>query len=335
MVASFLFGEFLLHIPCWLNFYLDSFSYTSRTGFIFLWGVSLTHPVLASFFFFFFNLWSFSYTSHTCFIFLWGVSFTHPMLAFSSSSSSFNLGSFSYTSRASFILTWGISLTHPVLASFFFFFFLFFFWGLSLTYPVPALFLSGEFLLHSPCLFYFAVGRFSYTSHAHTVLFFLGGGGGVVCFVFVFLNLGSSSSTSHAGFIFIWGVSLTHPVLASFLFGEFLLHIPCWFHFYLASFSYTSHAPASFSYTSHAAFFFFFFFFFFLNLGSFSYTSRAGFIFIWGVSLTHPVLASFLFGEFLLHIPCWFHFYLASFSYTSHAPASFSYTSHAAFFFFF
>ena len=27
--------------------------------------------------------------------------------------------------------------------------------------------------------------------------------------------------------IFIWGVSLTHPVLASFLSVEFLLHIPC------------------------------------------------------------------------------------------------------------
>ena len=85
----------------------------------------------------------------------------------------------------------------------------------------------------------------------------------------------SFSYTSHAGFIFIWGVSLTYPVLASFLTGEFLLHIPCWLHFYL---------------------------------GSFPYTSRAGFIFNWGVSLTHPVLASFLTGEFLLHIPCWLHF---------------------------
>ena len=38
---------------------------------------------------------------------------------------------------------------------------------------------------------------------------------------------------------------------------------------------------------------------------SFSYTSHAGFIFIWGVSLTYPVLASYLCREFLLHIPCW------------------------------
>ena len=69
----------------------------------------------------------------------------------------------------------------------------------------------------------------------------------------------------------MWGVSLTHPVLASFLSGEFLLHIPCWLHFYV---------------------------------GSFPYTSRASFIFIWGISLTHPIMASFLCGEFLLHTPC-------------------------------
>ena len=42
--------------------------------------------------------------------------------------------------------------------------------------------------------------------------------------------------------------------------------------------------------------------------GGFSYTSRAALIFMQGVSLTHPVLASFLSGEFLLHIPCWLHF---------------------------
>ena len=103
------------------------------------------------------------------------------------------------------------------------------------------------------------------------------------------------------------GISLTHPVLSSivckeihlhhhhiFSSGDFLLHIPCWLHFYL---------------------------------GSFPYTSRAGFIFIWGVSLTHsllasflsvgvslthPILASILSGEFLLHITCWLHFLLHS-----------------------
>ena len=70
-------------------------------------------------------------------------------------------------------------------------------------------------------------------------------------------------------------------MLASFLGGEFLLdirrwllilsrefpsHIPCWLHLYL---------------------------------GTFSYTSRAGFYFISRLALTHPMLASFLSGEFL------------------------------------
>ena len=53
--------------------------------------------------------------------------------------------------------------------------------------------------------------------------------------------------------------------------ADFLLHIPCCFHF---------------------------------NGGSFSDTSRAGFTFIWVVSLTHPMLALLFCGEFLLHIPC-------------------------------
>ena len=43
-------GEFLLHIPCCLHFYVGSFSYTSRDVLIFMEGVSLTHRVLASFF---------------------------------------------------------------------------------------------------------------------------------------------------------------------------------------------------------------------------------------------------------------------------------------------
>ena len=57
------------------------------------------------------------------------------------------------------------------------------------------------------------------------------------------------------------GVSPTHPVLASFLSREFLLHIPCCIY---------------------------------LFQGSFSYTSRAAFIFTCEVSLTLPVLTSFL-----------------------------------------
>ena len=122
---------------------------------------------------------------------------------------------------------------------------------------------------------------------------------------FLLCNLGSFSYTSHAGFIFIWGVSLTHPVLASFSSGEFLLSILYWVHFYLGSFSHTSCAG------------------FYCYLGSFSYTSCVGFIFVWAVSLTHPMLALFFCGEFLLHIPRSLHFYLGSFSYTSHAGFTF------------
>ena len=102
--------------------------------------------------------------------------------------------------------------------------------------------------------------------------------------------------TSHASFFFMCGVSLTHPVLAYFLSGEFLLHIPCWLTFCLGSFSYTSRAGLIFP------------------LGSVSYTSRAGFIFMWGFSLIHPALVSFL---------------CRGFSYTSRAFFS------SSFFFFF
>ena len=99
-------------------------------------------------------------------------------------------------------------------------------------------------------------------------------------------------------FIFLWWISLTHPMLTWFFCGEFLLHIPCLLDFSVGSFSYTSHAG--------------FFSLFFLR-----------FFFIWGVSLTHPVLVSYLGGEFLLHIPYWLHFYVGSFSYTSHAGVIF------------
>ena len=82
------------------------------------------------------------------------------------------------------------------------------------------------------------------------------------------------------------GVSLTDPMLDSFLPGELILHIPCWLLFCFS-------------------FFLLLFYFIFAYLGSFPNTSRSGFIFIWVVSLTHPILASYLLGEFLLHIPCW------------------------------
>ena len=135
-----------------------------------------------------------------------------------------------------------------------------------------ASFLSREFLLHLLCLLHFYLGSFSYTSRA--------------------------------GFIFMWGVSLKHPVLASILYGKFLLHIPCWLRFFFfSSGEFFLHIPC----------------WFIFIIGSFSYTSRAGFLFIRRVSLTHPKLASFLSGKYLLHIPFWLHFYPGSFSYTSHA----------------
>ena len=154
-----------------------------------------------------------------------------------------------------------------------------------------ASFLSGEFLLHIPCWLNFYLGSFSYTSHA--------------------------------GFIFLWGVLFTHPMLALFFCGKVFLHIPFWLLFLIICC--LDLYRRSFYYTSHAGFVF---------LGSFSYTSLAGLIFIWGVSLTHPMLALFFCGEFYLHIPCWLYFLwevclihpmlvsfcnLWSFSYTSRA----------------
>ena len=222
MLAFLFCGEFPLHIPCWLHFYVGSFSYTSHADFVFMWGFSLTlsrfalifiwevcvtHPVLVSFF-----------------IFIWGVSLTHPMLAsFLSWEFLWNtpcwfhiyLGSFSYMSHAGFPFLWGVSLTHPVAGIFK--------WRVSLTHPMLILFLCGEFLSHIPCSPHIYLGGLCYTSRARSF------------------------------FIFIWGVSLTHPMLASFLSGEFLLRIPCWLsfsvfcpHFYLGSFSYTSRARFTF-----------------------------------------------------------------------------------------
>ena len=106
-------------------------------------------------------------------------------------------------------------------------------------------------------------------------------------------------------FIFIWGVSLTHPILTLFSCGEFLLHIPRWLHFYCWEFLFIYLAD------------FFKFIFYFLSgefllhipcwlhfyVGNLSYTSHAVFIFVQGFCVTHPVLPPFLCGEFLLHIP--------------------------------
>ena len=266
VLAWFLCGEFLLHIPCWLHFYLESFSYTFRAGFIFIWRVSLPHPVLASFL-------SGEFLFHIpCWL-------------------HFYLESFSYTSCADFdsvefllhILCWlwlgGVSLTLPVLTLT---------WW-SVSYTSCADFDSVDFLLHIPYCFHFYLGNVPYTSRAG--FFFLSffsfsytsPGEFLLHIPCWFLYWRSFSYTSRAGFFssfflfsfFFWGVSLTQPILASILSGEFLLHIPCWLSFYQRAFAYTCHA---------------------------------GFIFIWGVSLTHPVLTLFLSGEFLLYIPCWLLF---------------------------
>ena len=128
----------------------------------------------------------------------------------------------------------------------------------------------------------------------------------ILCWLLYFFYLGSFSYTSHAGFIFMRVVSLTHLVLALFLSGEFLLHIPCllifFFSFSLGSLSYTSHTIlVSLS----------------LSLcGEFLLDIPCWLYFYMGHFLTHPMLASFLSGEFPLHIPCRFNFYLGNFSYT-------------------
>ena len=159
--------------------------------------------------------------------------------------------------------------------------------------------------------------------------------------------MGSFSYTSCVGF-FICGGSVAHPVLAS-LFGEFFLHILCWF-LYVVSF--LTHPVLASLYGD----FFLHILCWFLYLWRFYCTSRVGFFmwgvfltypvlvslhgefflhilsvgfFIWGVFLTNPVLVS-LYGEFFLHILCWFLYmgsfflhilcwflYMGSFSYTS------------------
>ena len=307
-------------------------------------GVSLTHPVLALFF-----LGSFSYTFHVC--------SPHPPHPRPHPPTPFFFFFF-------FFFMWGVSLRLPMLA-------LFFIWGVSLTHPVLDSFLPGEFLLHIPSRFHFYLGSFSYTSragfvfiwgvsHTHPVLssvlckeFLLH----IPCWLLFSFTWGVSLTRPMLVLLFSGWVSLTHLVLASFLSGEFLLHIPCWLHFYLGSVSYISRAGFFFIWgvsLTHPLLFLhiyiylkhpvlvssFFLAEFFLHiscwlhfcLGSFSYTSRAGFIFLWGVSLSHPVLASFLSREFLLHIPWQVSFFLSF--YFIFYLGSFSYTSRAGFFFF-
>ena len=148
------------------------------------------------------------------------------------------------------------------------------------------LFLSGEFLSHIPFWFYFSVASFSYTSHA--------------CFVILWgVSLTHSMLASFFFSFLVWGVSLTHPVLASFLSGEFLLHISCLLFFcgeFLLSLSLRTDSFLFGEFLSHIP---------------------CWLLFMWGVSCTQTMLAS-LCGEFLLHIWCWL-LYVEVFSYMSHA----------------
>ena len=143
-------------------------------------------------------------------------------------------------------------------------------WGVSITHPVRDSFLRGKFLLHIPSWLNFHLG----SSPTHPML------ASFLCVEF-----------------------LTLPELVSLLCGEFLLHIPCWllllfFFFFFSSFflflsgEFFLHIPR----------------WLYFSVGSFSYTSHACLIFLWGVSLTHPMLAFFFFflnlGSFSNN-PCW------------------------------
>ena len=197
-MTSILSGEFLLHIPCLLHFYLGSFSYTSRAGFNFISWLSLTHLMLVSFL-----PWEFL---------LYITSWLH-----------FYLGIFSYTSRSGFIFMREVSLTHPMLTVFM--------WGVSLTHPVLPSLLCGEFFLHIRCCLDFYAGNFSYTSQAGLffILFNL--------FIYFYLrsfpyrSRGSFSCTCCSGLMFSRGGFVTHPKRPSFICGEFLLHTLYWLLF--------------------------------------------------------------------------------------------------------
>ena len=305
LLASFLSGVCLLHIPRWLHFYAGSLS---------CWFLEFHIPC-----------WVFVVVV----VFVLGVSLTHPVLFFSSL---FFRRSFSYTSRSSFIFVRGVSLTHPVLPSFFCGGFLLhipswlhFYLGSFSCTSRAFLFLSGEFLLHIPCWLFLCVELLWYAVFSEDNPWRKEPGGrwprlkkkkrkksekvtlktekepyntlyraeqnrtktgagffmlkffltcpmlACSCWEFMLhllcwlLDVGSFCYTSCA-WCFMWWVSLTHPLLAS-LRGKFLLHILCRLTY----------------------------------VGSSSYTSCAGFV--WGVSLTQPVLAS-LCGEFLLQVLC-------------------------------
>ena len=197
-LASFLSGEFLLHVPCCFVVVVVLFC---------LSGEFLSHI--------------------PCWLYV-------------------SVARFSYTSHACFVILWGVSLTHSMLVSFFFSFLI---WGVSLTHPLLALVLSGEFLLHIPCLLFFSVGSFFSPSLLGQTAFYLGSfshtshAGFFLCGEFLahkpcwLLYVGSLSYTSGAGF-FMWKFFLTCPMLACSCW-EFILHILCWL-LDVGSFFYTS-----------------------------------------------------------------------------------------------
>ena len=165
-------GEFFLHSPRCLCFYVGSFSYTSRDVLIFMEGVSLTHRVLASFLssgefilhipcWFKLKMGSVSYTSRAGFLFLRRVSLTHPKL----------VSFISYTSRADLIFIWWVSVTHLVLPSFLCEEFLLHIPCCLKFYPrfdgvVFIYFILGVSLTHPVLVAFFFIGGFSYTSRA-------------------------------------------------------------------------------------------------------------------------------------------------------------------------
>ena len=204
LLSSFLSWEFLLHIPCWLSFSVGSFSYTSHAGFVYIWGVCLTHPELSSFY-----LGIFSYTSHADFVFMWGVSLTHPVLCW--------------------FLGKEILLYFPCcLLQLFFFLFSFFFFFLenfSYTCRTGSFSLSGEFLLYIPCWLYFYHGSFSYTYRTSW--------GVSLTHPMMTLCLCGFSYTSHAGFLLCGEFLLHIPIWLLFL---SLAHTVVAFVFYVKSF---------------------------------------------------------------------------------------------------
>ena len=81
MLVLILSADFLLHVPYWLHCYRGSFFYTFRSGFIFILGVSLTHPALASVFFYFYKCGQVLLHIPCWLLFMLGVSLTHPVLS--------------------------------------------------------------------------------------------------------------------------------------------------------------------------------------------------------------------------------------------------------------